>query len=174
MNGYSNFRPGASRSRGFGPAAPRPAENHLESFQREFQVLSRRCIQELFAFLLIATGCFALRHADLLGALPDPVRTLLGAPPPPVLTSLLLGIYLFSQTVLTLGRAVGGARPLLKWQHLAYRCAFFFFYATAGALGDHFLAVLVAGLTLFGLEFFSLWTYSARNLPPGRALSGRL
>ena len=164
MNGWLHTEPGAPRQEAYAKPAVR-GENIQPSFHQELQTLSRRCLGGVSTFLLVSTGFFALRHYDLLGPLSASMREILGCPPPPVLTSLALAIYLFSQAVLTLGRTIGGIRPVLKWQQLVYRTVFFFFYSVAGALDDHFMAVFVAGLLLFGLDYLNIWAYSNKYCP---------
>lgn len=167
MNGCVNSPSGTTRTGWLGRQAQEP-------LQQELQALSRRCLQGLFAFLSISVGFFQVRQLDLLAPLTQGVQEFLGCPPPPVLTTLALGIYLFSEVVLILGRTGGGARPALKWQQLVYRSIFFFFYAVAGVLDGYFLGVFVAGLVLYGLELLNLWTYSMKHLPQEREMAGKL
>ncbi len=172
MNGCVNSEPGMTRQGTFGKAANRHDGNLLQSLQQELEVLSRRCLQGFFGFLLVSSCFFAIRGLDLLAPLTEGTRELLGCPPPPALTTLALALYLFSEVVLILGRTAAGTKPLLKWQHLVYRCSFFLCYAVANVLNAYFLGVFVAGLVIFGLEMLNLWVYSMKTLPQERGVAG--
>jgi hypothetical protein len=41
--------------------------------------------------------------------------------------------------------------------HVVYLTVFYGFYHFSGGLGDNFWAVLVAGLTILGLESYHIW-----------------
>ena len=174
MNGYVNSEPGTTRHGSLDTLALPRGGKLRPSLRQELETLSRRSLQGCFAFLAISCGFFSIRGIDLLAPLTEGTRELLGNPPPPLLTTLALVLYLLSEVVLILGRTASGAKPLLKWQQLVYRTVFFFFYAVANVLDHYFLGVFVAGLVIFGLELLNLWVYSMKILPQGEEIAGKL
>jgi hypothetical protein len=169
-----NPEPEATRQSTFDEPSARRRGNHLQDHQQELQLFSRRWLQGLFAFLLVSTCFFLIRRIDLLAPLAESTRQFLGCPPPPALTTLALAVYLFSTVVLILDRTAGGAMPSLKWRHLVCRSMFFFFYAVANALDEHFIFVFVAGLVVCGLELLNIYAYSMKTLPGGKEMVGKL
>ena len=167
MNAHTTISPG-------NPKGAASATEKIEARIGDLQTLTRRGWQELILFLLVSTGFFCIRQADLLAPLTESARLFLGCPPPPLLTTLALVGYTLSAAVLILGRAASGARPALKWSHAGLRIVFYLFYGTSGALEENFMTVFVAGLGLIVLEQLNIWTYSLKTLPRGRQLQGKL
>jgi len=141
------------------------------------EVLQRvptRSLVELSSFLLICIGAHAYRSFNLFAVSSEPVRQLLGCPPPAYLITIALAVYCFSSAVLTLTAMARDRQPADSWNHLGYRSAFFVFYSFSGAIADNFLAVLLVGLFLYGLEQCHLWSYSAREGHHEKAVGEKL
>jgi len=134
----------------------------------------RRGLSELILYLALSILYFSVRNTDLLASLSEPVRQLLGCPPPPVLIDLAVTGYTLSAAILVRGRMVKGKKPEGSWAHLAFWTVFYFFYALAGALPAHFMGAFCAGLFIVSLEQLHIWAYDLRNHPEGKALFGRL
>lgn len=122
--------------------------------------LSRHNLWELFLFLLVSICAYNVRDISLFGLASEPLRQILGSPPPAFLISVALAVYFFSSVVLGLAALVNRVAPLRTWNHLGYRSAFYFFYSFSGAIGEHFIPVLLAGLILYGLDQCQLRQYS--------------
>jgi hypothetical protein len=167
MNGHLTPEPRTSRHHAFAAGEnPRGGNDPSQ--------LSRRGLRDLLLFLAVSTLFFSIRHVDLLTPLAEPVRQLLGCPPPPFLTTLAVAGYTLSATILILGRIMKGDPPSCKWSHLFFRTIFYFFYAAANALPENFMGVFVAGLFLLTLEQLHIWTYGLKTQPEGKALFGKL
>lgn len=135
--------------------------------------MSGPCLWGLLMFLLSSCAAFWLRDLNLFAMASEPVRQILGYPPPALLVSIALGVYTFSAAVLTLTAMSEQARPTGQWNHLGYRVAFYLFYAFSGSIAPHFLAVLLVGMSLYLLNLVHAWVYAlhwSRNpeqLPEG-------
>lgn len=124
--------------------------------------MSRRNLWEMVVFLLISIAAFAFKDFNLFESASEPVRQLLGYPPPAYLVSYALAVYCFSAASLTLTAMAKDAQPPQKWNHLGYRSAFFVFYCFSGAIAANFLPVLLAGLCLYGLDQCHIWFYNTK------------
>ena len=124
--------------------------------------LSRRNLWELLLFVIASIGVFAFRQFDLFAAASEPVRQLLGSPPPALLINIALATYLFSAVTILLVRMANAARPEQKWTQLGYRVVFYLFYSFSGTLSSHFVAVLSIGLLLYALEQLHIWLYTEK------------
>jgi len=133
-----------------------------------------RSLLELSCFLLICIGAHTYQSFNLFAVSSEPVRQLLGCPPPAYLVTIALAVYCFSSAVLTLTAMASDRRPADNWNHLGYRSAFFVFYSFSGAVADNFLAVLLVGLLLYGLEQCHVWSYSARGDHHEKAVGEKL
>lgn len=79
--------------------------------------------------------------------------------------------YACSALLLTLSRVAEGGESRQAPLHVAYLGAFYGFYGVAGSLGDHFPAVFVAGLAIFGVDVGWSWWRNQRRIPE---VGGRL
>jgi hypothetical protein len=122
---------------------------------RDYLGRSRRGQWGVFAFLCLSMAAF--RFGPLLARLPEDVRGTLGSAPPVQLMNIALAVYAFAALVYILARMMEGDSAYRGWSHLGYLGGFYFFYAYAGALRENFWAILVAGVTIFGLEHFRHW-----------------
>jgi len=141
---------------------------------KDMVVLYRHGLLNLVLFLGISTAFFSIRNVDLLAPLSESFRQILGQPPPPFLISVAVGVYTVTAALLIIGRIVNGAMPPRKWLPLFLRTVFYFFFAVANALPGNFMGVFIAGLFLFGLEQFHLWTFCLKSHPTGKSLFGKL
>jgi hypothetical protein len=152
--------------------AHRPAESHQAKLPEEagnterlrrktldnihlLQLRSLRGIWALAVFLFISIG--ALWDFSFLPSLPDQYKKLLEPPPSSILISGLLVVYSFAAIILILARMMSGAERSTAFSHIAYLTVFYGFYHFSGGLGENFWAVLVAGLTILGLESYHVW-----------------
>jgi hypothetical protein len=121
--------------------------------------LRGRSVQGAVGLVLFALlSLLALRTAALFPVLPAGLRRLLGASPSTDLISIALVVYSFSALILILSRMMGGDLRYRGWAHLGYLGGFYLFYLYAEALRENFWAIFAAGMTIFALEYFNLWT----------------
>ncbi|RLB69383.1 MAG: hypothetical protein DRH07_10830 [Deltaproteobacteria bacterium] len=130
-------------------------------------------LMSLTLFLLISICAFTFKDFNLFAAASEPVRQILGYPPPAYLISVALAVYCFSSAILTLTAMANDAQPTQKWNHLGYRSAFFIFYCFSGAIAANFLPVLLVGICLYGLDLGHIWLYSAKVNHEEKGLLGK-
>lgn len=134
---------------------------------------SRRNLWSLVLFLLISIDAYSFRTFNLFEAASEPVRQLLGYPPPAYLVSAALAVYALSAVILTLTAIANDIRPTSTWKHLGYRSTFYLFYSFSGSIAGHYLPVLLTGLCLYGLDMFHVWFYNGKSLREQKQLLGR-
>ncbi len=122
--------------------------------------LSRHNLWELFLFLLVSICAYNVRDLNLFAMTSEPLRQLLGYPPPAYMVSIALAVYFGSSIVLGFKSLVNRSKPTSTWNHLGYRSAFYFFYSFTGSIAEHFLPVLMVGLLLYGLDQCHLRLYN--------------
>ena len=130
-------------------------------------------LMSLVLFLVISICAFAFKDFNLFAAASEPVRQILGYPPPAYLISVALAVYCFSSAILTLTAMANDAKPTQKWNHLGYRSAFFIFYCFSGAIAANFLPVVVVGLSLYSLDQCHIWLHNAKENHEGNGLLGK-
>lgn len=130
--------------------------------------LSRRGLWGMLFFIVISGVALQFRAVDLFAGLPDNVRCIIGAPPPPALIHVVLAISTLSSIIITIGRMTEDENPAGNWSRfwsgLAFRSVFYLFYATANALEENFLLVFTAGMIVLVLEHFATWLYAVRTI----------
>lgn len=134
---------------------------------------SRRNLWGLVVFLLISIDAYGFRNFNLFETCSEPVRQLLGYPPPAYLISIALAIYCFSAIILTLTAIANDSPPSATWKNLGYRCAFYLFYSFSGAIAEHFIPVLMVGLVLYSLDQAHIWVYNFKVDQQQKELLGR-
>lgn len=152
-------------------------ENHLQKVRDQREQghhLSRHNLWELFLFLLVSICAYNVRDLNLFALASEPLRQLLGAPPPAYLVSLALAVYFGSSVVLGLTALIHRTGPTRTWNHLGYRSAFYFFYSFTGSISGHFLPVLLAGLLLYGLDQCQLRLYNQGTIHGFNGMSENL
>lgn len=141
------------------PTRPYTPGRQIETNRRsttDRYTISRRGLWNLLLFLLVSVAAFSVQDFNLFAAVPEKFWSLLGAPPPPQLLNLGLGIYLFAALVL-LPERMNKAIPAQGWAQIGYRISFYLLYLASNALAANFLLILAAGLLLYGLEQAYLW-----------------
>ena len=88
----------------------------------------------------------------------------LGAPPTPMMISLVLILYTFSAIILSLSRMMAGLKHSSSFCHVGYLLVFYLFYYFAEALADNYWAVFCAGFTILCMESYSIWTFCNQNI----------
>jgi hypothetical protein len=125
----------------------------------ELYALSLKGLWQFLLFALISTAAFCVQDFNLYAVLPESALQILGCPPPANMISIALAIYGISAFIPILISLSGGSKPTHRWQHLGYRSTFYLFYLVSNSLETHFTTVFIIGLTLYGLEQLSTWTY---------------
>jgi len=117
--------------------------------------------RELLAIaLFIGVSIAALRGFDLFPPLSEHAREILGPAPSQGMLSMALVVYSFSAIILSLSRMMGNALKTGHLAHAGYLGAFYIFYYLSGLLSENFWAVFAAGVTIFALESYQIWSYS--------------
>ncbi len=168
-----------------GPMRPKPASSrqlsagsmtwgvkeHRELIQQTItahDALSRRGLWGMLFFIVISGVALQFRAVDIFAGLPDSVRCIIGAPPPPALIHVVLGISTLSSIIITIGRMAEEENPAGNWSRfwsgLAFRSVFYLFYATANALEENFLLVFTTGMIVLVMEHFATWLYAVRTI----------
>ena len=135
--------------------------------------MSSRSLWELICFLMICIVAYTGRDFNLFEMASEPIRQILGCPPPSYLINIALAVYCFSAAVLTLTAMARQQRPEGRWNHLGYRSAFFVFYCFSGAISAHFLPVVLVGLFLYGLDLCHIWCYACQHDSQEETFAGR-
>ncbi|GAB4250889.1 hypothetical protein [Deferrisoma sp.] len=123
----------------------------------------------LWPMVLFVALCLWVRRGC--PGVPDWVRGLLetlGPPPPVAWIDAVFVLYAFSAMVLSLTRMARPDRPGTGFQHLGYLAGFFLFYGAAGALRDHYWALLVGGLVILSLEAYRHWLFLLEGNQEGK------
>ncbi len=123
-------------------------------------VMARRNLWEMLLFIVVSIYAYAIKDISLFELASEPLRQILGYPPPAYMVSIALAVYCFSAVSLTLTAIAKGIRPEQKWHQIGYRSAFYFFYSFSGAIGANFVAVLIVGLLLYSLDHYHIWIYN--------------
>ena len=146
-------------------------KQHRERIQATItthDALSRRGLWGMLIFIVISGLALQFRAIDLFAGLPDNVRGIIGAPPPPALIHVVLAVSTLSSIIITMGRMAGEENPAGNWSRLwssiAFRSVFYLFYATADALEANFLLVFTAGMIVLVLEHFATWLYAVKTI----------
>ena len=134
-----------------------------EEQQERCARMSRHNLWEVVLFLVVSILAYSIRDFNLFMLASEPLRQLLGYPPPPYLISIALAVYCFSASCLTLTGMARQQRPQQRWNQLFYRSAFYFFYSFSGAVAGNFLPVLLVGISLYGLDQYHIWLYNAKE-----------
>lgn len=141
---------------------PLGRENLRQEIEAKIRRLERSTGHGLWGmvlFLLVSWSAFD--NFSLLPDLPENIRRLLGTPPPAEMISIALVIYAFSGIVYSLARMTRAVQSYRGLMHAGFLAAFYAFYHLSGYLPDNFWAVFFAGLSVMGLENFTLWSNSS-------------
>jgi len=135
--------------------------------------VQNQSLVSLVIFLLISIVAFTFKTFNLFEIASEPVRQILGCPPPAYLISVALAVYCFSSAILTLAAMANETQPTQKWNHLGYRSVFFIFYCFSGAIAANFIPVLLVGLCLYGLDQCHILIHNAKENHEGKGLLGK-
>jgi hypothetical protein len=133
-------------------------QTHIEELRR----LAHRGLLGLALFALISLVAVYFQDSNIMLYLSPHTRDLLGKPPSPVMINVALAVYSFSALILGIGRLTDQDERYRGWSHIGYLAVFYIFYAFANALSVNVVAVIISGLTILGLEYYSTWS-SARS-----------
>ena len=158
MTGHIKFEK-KSVSKQCGDYGPR---QRLQEQIDQRDAMSRRGLWEMLLFLLVSVCVYYFRDFNLFAEASEPVRQVLGCPPPAYMVSIALAVYGFSAMTLALTAMANDARPLQRWNHFGYRCSFFLFYSFSGTIAAHFLPVVLVGLALYALDQCHIWMFNAK------------
>jgi hypothetical protein len=165
------MRPKTANSRQQAVSGMAGIKQHREKIRETItthDALSRRGLWGMLIFIVISGLALQFRAIDLFANLPDNVRCIIGAPPPPSLIHLVLGVSTVSSIIITMGRMAEEENPAGNWSRfwasLAFRSVFYLFYATANALEENFLLVFTAGIIVLVMEHFATWLYAVKTI----------
>lgn len=124
--------------------------------------------------LFVAISIVVNARFQSLASLAGEWRAVLGPPPPANWINGALFIYSFSAVIQIFTRMMQGEEPKRVTLPVLYLLLFYLFYGAAGALIEHFWAVLAAGITILGLESYSSWNFYQSELRGAREELDRL
>jgi len=158
---------------------PKPQTATREESRRQIVAqihrLERAAGHGLWGMVLFLLVSFAAFHDfAILPTLPDSLRHQLGSPPPAEMISLALVVYAFSGIVYNLARMNRSPQPWRGLMHAAFLSGFYAFYHLGHTLPDNFWAVFFAGLSVLGLENYTLWANSSTAVRKQRQRLERL
>jgi hypothetical protein len=88
----------------------------------------------------------------------------LGPPPSPAMISTLLVFYSFFAILLILARMTQGLGGCTALSHVGFLTGFYAFYHVSGGLQENFYPVVVAGLSIIGLETYHAMSFSKERI----------
>ncbi|SEA36805.1 hypothetical protein SAMN05660420_01893 [Desulfuromusa kysingii] len=135
--------------------------------------MTNQSLLGLTLFLLISIVAYQFKSFNLFEIASEPVRQVLGCPPPAYLVSIALAVYCFSSAILTLAAIANETQPASKWSHLGYRSVFFVFYCFSGAIAANFIPVVLVGLFLYGLDQGQILIFNAKESHEGKGALGK-
>ena len=167
MSGYQNSATKHS--------AKQLTQHNLHNWERSEQRYHRmrNNLWGLAIFILISMTAFNFKGFNLFEAASEPIRQILGTPPPAYLVSIALAVYAVSAFILTLTAIANDQAPTASWKNLGYRSAFYLFYCFSGAISGHFIPVLLVGLSLYALDQCHIWIYNSKVVQEQNELLGR-
>lgn len=145
-------------------------QSHIDSLHR----LSRQGLWGLLVFILISLVTVYFQDYNLLNNVSPGMRDFLGKPPSPKMINIALAIYSFSALILTLSRLSDRTEVYRGWAHVGYLSGFYIFYFLSNALRVNSLAVLIAGVTILGLEYYSIWSFASDAIRRERTIMLKL
>jgi len=133
---------------------------------------SRRNLWSLVVFLLVSMNAYSVKTFNLFESASEPLRQLLGCPPPAYLINVALAVYCFSAVILCMTAIANDTPPPSPWRNLGYRSAFYLFYSFSGAIAGNFIPVLLVGLSLYALDQCHIWVYNCKTVREQKELLG--
>lgn len=145
-------------------------QTHIDALHR----LSRQGLWGLLVFILISLIAVYLQDYHVLNNVSLEMREFLGKPPSPKMINIALAIYSFSALILTLSRLSDRTEAYRGWAHVGYLSGFYIFYLLSNALRVNALAVLIAGVTILSLEYYSIWSFTTEAIRRERTIMAKL
>ncbi len=136
--------------------------------------LSRQGLWGLLTFILLSVVVVYFQDANLLANVSQGTREFLGKPPSAKLINMALAVYSFSALILTLSRLTDRTETYRGWAHVGYLTGFYMFYFLANAVRVNALAVVVSGLTILGLEYYSVRSFTSASIRRERTIMKKL
>ena len=168
MDDHSN-RPAASQDPAARPGSAKASPPESEKVRR----LKAMANHGFFAMaLFIALSIGAVNDFEILPSFPESFRAMLGHPPSANMISAALLLYSFAAIVLILSRMTTNTAKFGVFANVGYLAGFYFFYHFAGSLAENFWAVFAAGVTVLGLETYSMRTYCNEEIKKEREGTG--
>jgi len=143
---------------------------HIDSLH----ILSRQGLWGLLVFILISMVAVYFQDSNILANVSQETRSFLGKPPSPKMINIALAVYSFSALILTLSRLSDRTEVYRGWAHVGYLTGFYIFYLLSNALRVNALAVLVAGSTILGLEYYSIRSFASDAIRRERTIMKKL
>ena len=140
----------------------------------DLYVLSRSGLWRLLLFLGISAVALCFREVDLFAVLPENIREVLGAPPPPDLIHIVLAVSTVSALILVAGRSADnpGARP--GWGQFGMSVFFYPLYAVTNTQETWFPVVFAAGLIILVFEHVTIWSQTSRAIQEEKERLGKM
>ncbi len=135
--------------------------------------LQNKNMISLAIFLMISIFAFIYKDFNLFIMAGEPLRQILGYPPPAYLINIALAVYCFSAATLTLTAIANNVEPEQKLNHLGYRVTFYFFYSFSGAISDNFVAIVSVGIALYALDQCHILIHNLRTMHPDGSILGK-
>ncbi|OQY20419.1 MAG: hypothetical protein B6I36_01205 [Desulfobacteraceae bacterium 4572_35.1] len=145
-------------------------QTHIDSLH----ALSRQGLWGLLTFVLISVVVVYFQDINLLANVSQQTREFLGKPPSAKLINIALAVYSFSALILTLSRLADSTESYRGWAHVGYLTGFYMFYFLANAVRVNSMAVLVSGITILGLEYYSVHSFTAASIRRERTIMKKL
>lgn len=136
--------------------------------------LSRQGLWGLLTFVLLSVVVVYFQDINLLANVSQGTREFLGKPPSAKLINIALAVYSFSALILTLSRLTDRTETYRGWAHVGYLTGFYMFYFLANAVRVNAMAVVVSGLTILGLEYYSVRSFTAASIRRERTIMKKL
>ncbi len=143
---------------------------HIDSLH----VLARQGLWGLLVFIFVSVMAVYFQDSNLLANVSQETRDFLGKPPSAEMINIALAVYSFSALILTLSRLSDRAEVYRGWAHVGYLTGFYIFYFLSHALHVNAMAVVVSGLTILGLEYYSIRSYTSSTIRRERTIMKKL
>ena len=159
------------------PAATRSLQQRLARIQAhidDLHRLSRQGLWGLLVFIVISLAAVYFQDSNILANVSQGTREFLGKPPSAQVINIALAVYSFSALILTLSRLTDRTEVYRGWAHVGYLTGFYAFYFLSHAVRVNALAVLVSGLTILGLEYYSIRSFAVAAIRRERTIMRKL
>lgn len=154
--------------------SPQQRLAHIQAHIDRLHSLSRQGLWGLLAFILISLVVVYFQDINLLANVSQETREFLGKPPSAKLINIALAVYSFSAIILALSRLADRTETYRGWAHVGYLTGFYIFYFFANAVRVNSIAVLTAGLTILGLEYYSVHSFARASIRRERTIMKKL